>query len=322
MTNTHSTSTKARYFYKYRAFSPNTIQSLVADEIYFADPSSFNDPLDTKPCVEADLANDELQEVLRQLIEQKEVAIMRSAARSIGYRGPNTTSRIEDRSRRRAKAMIDELKYQATNPDWTGTEEEALRFYLTNAIEVQLLQRYAKGIYCLGTRSSCPLMWSHYGDQHRGLCIGYTVPERELTNLFKVEYRGSRLVQTSDVAAMLAGDSAAARTVDSAVLLKKAADWRYEREWRLFGERGRQSSPLELNSITFGMRCASTVQYAVVQALAEREREVKFYEMVEQRGSFALKRQKLDIDALSSGYPARALSLSEAFEDLNEGSWQ
>ena len=33
--------------YKYRAFSHHTLDMLVEDRLYFADPSTFNDPLDT-----------------------------------------------------------------------------------------------------------------------------------------------------------------------------------------------------------------------------------------------------------------------------------
>jgi len=313
-----SPKTKTLYLYKYRAFSPLSVQSLIADEVYFADPSSFNDPLDTKPCVEADLSNDELQEVLRELVERRASAAMRSAAKSIGYRGPNTTTRIEERSKRRAKAVLEDLKYHATDPHRSDTEEEALRWLLAREIEDELLKRYAKGIYCLGTRANCPLMWSHYGDQHRGLCIGYTVPGGEHANLFKVQYGGSRVVRTSDVAAMLAGDREAATAVDSAVLLKKAADWKYEREWRMLGERGSQRSPLELSSVTFGMRCADTVKHAVVKALDERDLAVKFYEMSEQRGSFVLRRRGLDLAELGASYPIRALSAPEGFEDIDE----
>jgi len=315
-----TTTSKTQYLYKYRAFSPLSVQSLVADEVFFADPSSFNDPLDTKPCVEADLPIAGLQDVLRALIERREVADMRSAAKSIGYRGPNTTTRIEERSKRRAKAVLDDLAYHATNRERSGTEEEAHRSLLAREIEDELLKRYSKGIYCLGTRASCPLMWSHYGDQHRGLCIGHTVPERELSNLFKVQYRGGRLVHTSLVAAMLAGDSEATKAVDAAVLLRKAVDWKYEREWRLLGPRGNQRSPLELSSVTFGMRCSSTVQHAVVRALEGRDQTVKFYVMREQRGSFTLKRRTLDLDDLSTRYPVRALSTLEGFEDVSEES--
>ncbi len=48
------TNTVPSLLYKYRHFDERTIELLCADTVYYADPSTFNDPLDTKPCVDAD----------------------------------------------------------------------------------------------------------------------------------------------------------------------------------------------------------------------------------------------------------------------------
>jgi hypothetical protein len=52
-----TTKSKARpkRVYKYRAFSELLAEALVLDQLFFADPSSFNDPLDARPTLEADL---------------------------------------------------------------------------------------------------------------------------------------------------------------------------------------------------------------------------------------------------------------------------
>lgn len=115
---------------------------------------------------------------------------------------------------------------------------------------------------------------------------------------------------------MLDGDSAARAQVDEAVLLRKAAEWRYEKEWRLIGLRGLHDSPLELEEIVFGMRCTSAVKYAVIKALEARHRRVRFFEIREQAGRFTLAKRVLDIDELASSYPRRARSVHEAFEDV------
>jgi hypothetical protein len=86
------------------------------------------------------------------------------------------------------------------------------------------------------------------------------VPAEIGEDLHKVKYGGSRLVPTSKVIAMLNGDGDARREVDEAILLRKAASWRYEREWRLIGQRGLQDSPLELEEVIFGMRCKESVK--------------------------------------------------------------
>ena len=127
-------------------------------------------------------------------------------------------------------------------------------------------------------------MWSHYGDQHRGICAGYSVPGPAARNLFPVTYGGSRNVKASDVAAMDA-DPAARQRVDEAALLRKAPDWKYEEEWRLIGNRGSQDSPLELEEVIFGMRCPSTVRFAIVRALENRGRDIQFFEVPHPHGT-------------------------------------
>ena len=161
-------------------------------------------------------------------------------------------------------------------------------------------------------------MWSHYGDQHRGICIGYSVPERSKGDVHQVEYGGSRLVLASDVAAMLDGDDDARSKVDKAVLMRKAENWAYEQEWRMIGRRGTQNSPLEMEEIIFGMRCKPSAKYTIMKALECRERPVKFYELREERGTFTLRKDALSYDdELFVHFPKRYLSIVEGFEGIS-----
>lgn len=288
------------------------MDALVDDQLFFADPSNFNDPLDSKPTLSTDLDGDALADILTRLVEQRVSAEMSAAAKTIKYHGPKTLNHIALHSRRRAEQMIAEVRYAATNPDYEV--DDPARFLFGQYIEDELLRRYDKGIVSLAERSDCPLMWSHYGDQHKGVCIGYSVPDSAAADLHKITYGGSRLIEASAVAAMLDGDDDARRRVDEAVLTRKAIDWRYEREWRLVGSRGPQDSPLELEEVVFGMRCSHTVKFAIVRALERRRRPVKFYEIRERRGRFLLGRYVLDTDELSVSLPRRALELRDFFE--------
>ncbi len=74
--------------YKYRGFSDRVLDMLVMDDLFFADPSSFNDPLDTKPNLEADLPIVDLEAVLTRLVVERTKAEMTKAAKSIRYTGP------------------------------------------------------------------------------------------------------------------------------------------------------------------------------------------------------------------------------------------
>lgn len=314
--NPSSVAKRPARLYKYRAVTTLTIESVVDDKIFFADPRTFNDPLDTKPIVDADLDIHALEDVLSKLVISRSAGAMKAAALSIGYPGPRTLEHIDRRGLSQVKRLLQNIAYNATDPDRYGTEEDAHMRLLTRAIQDELLSQYDRGIFSMAARSDCPLMWSHYGDEHRGLCLGFSVPHSAMERLYQVQYGGSRLVSASRVAAMMSCDEGARREVDAAVLARKARDWRYEREWRLVGDKGLRDSPLELEEVTFGMRCSSSVRYAFVKALEGRDKGVRLFEMCEQRGDFKLKRRPFTGEEIAVGYPRRALSALEGFEDV------
>lgn len=305
-----------RRLFKYRAFTPLSLELLLADQVFFADPGTFNDPLDTRPRLEADLNNSELQALLIRLAETRFSMELKAAARSMRSEGERTQAYIKSRSQSLAQALADEAEYQASDPSYEVSLEEARTQVLRFAIERELLKRYEKGILSLASRHNCPLMWSHYGDQHRGICLGYSVPAG-VTDLHRVRYGGSRRVLASDVKDMVNGDKNARLRVDEGVLLRKAQSWRYEREWRLIGSRGLHDSPLELEEVIFGLRCPDVVRHSIARALSGRGREVKLLSIEEKPGTFLLKQAALDEQELLLAYPRRALDIAGAFFDLD-----
>ena len=268
--------------YKYRDLTAHTLDMVVGDKLHFANPGTFNDPLDTRPSLEDDVDLGELQRILRILIERSTAAEMLAGAKAMKLEDSTTTDWIEKHSCRQAEARVAEMEDGPTEtPDYSET---GLSSRFRYRIELELLRRYEKGIVSLAERDDCPLMWSHYGDQHRGICLGYSVPESAAEDVYKVAYGGDRLVKASDIGAMLDGDDEAGARVDTAVMLRKAERWAYEREWRLIGRRGTGGSPLELEEVIFGMKCMDSAKYAIMRAMEKRSRSVKFHEMCEERG--------------------------------------
>ena len=296
--------------YKYRAFSNLSMAMLVEDTLFFADPSTFNDPLDTKPRLKADLATPALEAVLEKLMVTRLEAELSAAAKIIQYRGPKTLEHIARRSQSTFANRLADIRYNATDPD--NAFEDPLGYSLERHIETEVLRRYEKGIVAFAERSDCPLMWSHYGDQHRGFCIGYGASD--VVGLHKVKYGGLPILKASLVQAMLAGGDRAQSQVDAAVLLRKAKDWAYEREWRLIGQRGSQDSLLEMTEVVFGLRCPTAVQFTIIRALAGRSREVAFFAIHPRPGTFELLKSPLDIDDVCRGWPRRAADYN--FDDV------
>jgi len=292
---------------------------LVADAIYFADPSTFNDPLDAKPTLKTDLPADELANILTQLVEQRVSAEMTAVAKTIKYQGPKTLDHIARHSRKTAAQLIDTARYNASDSDLTAHDRE--QFVFGQHIEGELLRRYEKGIFSLAERPECPLMWSHYGDQHKGICLGYSVPNDASAQPHQVDYFGRRQIRASVVAAMLKGEADAQHEVDKTALLRKAHAWNYEKEWRLIGKRGQHDSMLELKEVVFGMRCSSSVIYAVVKALEERSRDVRFYEIREKNNTgYSLQKRVLNVDELKASYPRCNRDIIDSFSEIENSS--
>jgi len=205
--------------------------------------------------------------------------------------------------------------YNATDPEYEVSEEEAEMSLLTHQIREELLRHYERGVCCFSTVFNSALLWSHYGDEHRGICIGYDLKRIPRPTLHQVVYGGDRTIWTSALdAAFLQKDLRAIEAVDRDVLLRKAPGWRYEREWRLIGSKGVQDSCLRLSDVTFGLRCPEAVKHSVIRALDGRE-EVSFYEIYEQECTFRLSRRMVQIDELQSWFPRTARSGAEIFNE-------
>lgn len=306
-----------RRLYKYRPFNNLTLEMLVVDKLFFADPSSFNDPLDSRPTLNIDCSVEDLEVAARKLISARFRAELTIAAKTIKYRGPKTMEHIEKLVRLQETQIINDIRYNATNPayDEEGVDDP-YSLLLGDLVQEELLRQYGKGIVSLAERATCPLMWSHYGDQHHGICIGYSVPIDVAIDVHRVCYGGDRSVSASDVLKMVQKDEDARKRVDAAVLFRKARDWRYEKERRLIGLRGLRDSLLELEEITFGIRCKDAVKYAVRSALEGRSRAVRFYEMHEVPGTFKLKRYAFENEQMDTWFPRRARGVHEAFQSV------
>jgi hypothetical protein len=84
------------------------------------------------------------------------------------------------------------------------------------------------GMICFSRDWHNPVQWSHYADRHRGICLGFDVPDAQLV---RVTYSAKRLVADAD---RLAADQPPDPAMINRVLSTKYSHWRYEQEVRHF----------------------------------------------------------------------------------------
>ncbi len=314
--------TQPKKVYRYQAISARTIESLCRDTLYFADPAVFNDPLDCKPSVVSDSDRATLRMVLSELIKRRVASETRAALafRNAQLQGEKAKAHANLSGEQAAQRELANIEYNATNPEFEVSKEEAECWLLTSEIQREILKQYDRSLCCFSATFKNSLLWSHYADQHRGVCIGYGLARVPKPKLHKVVYGGSRSVKTSLIArVLLENDNEAQDLLDRDVLLRKAPSWRYEREWRLLGNRGVQDSSLELADVTFGLRCPAALKHALVSTLEPRAATMKFFEMHELSGTFKLKRKLLDTDELRVYFPNIARSGEEIFGPAKSG---
>jgi hypothetical protein len=183
--------------YNYQRFSKWTLKTLVKDELYFSDPSSFNDPFDCNPTVISDSEIDTLRRILESLICRRVKSETIASLNRANLKGEKSTKYAEKVGQQAAQNELQNIKYNATNPDYEGSDNENECLLLIQSIERELLKRYDRGVCCFSTSFKNPLLWSHYGDKHNGICIGYNLERNPLPIIEKVEYRRNRVITTS-----------------------------------------------------------------------------------------------------------------------------
>ena len=73
-----------------------------------------------------------------------------------------------------------------------------------------------------------PVLWAHYANSQKGLCIGFDVPEERI---YEVLYESMRL-KREEIAAKLAKPGATANDVRQ--VFAKSTHWSYEKEFRIW----------------------------------------------------------------------------------------
>jgi hypothetical protein len=156
------------------------------------------------------------------------------------------------------------------------------------------------GVLCFSRSWSNPVLWSHYGDRHHGVCLGFDVPDHALT---EVDYQLERFTANDGNRS----DETSVKELADKLLTTKFEHWRYEDEVRVVlrlegmkPESGlffvRFSSDLRLREVISGPR--SALSLADVRALlTEEDRNVTLTQGRLAFGSFKVVKNKAAKDA-------------------------
>lgn len=188
--------------YHWQCYDRERLRTFLRDRtIYCSNPANFNDPWDCKPHFNTELLE---QPVEHQRHVQWAVDICRQY---------NPMMSAEDINHMEAKLLSDP-QFLAATLNQTSKD-------MRTAFSAQYR------VYCLGPDVGNLLMWSHYADSHKGICLEFSTRNEVMCCPLRIKYFNEfpimRLYSTDEAETLLP-------------LLTKANVWEYEDEYRIIAQ--------------------------------------------------------------------------------------
>lgn len=225
--------------FKYRSLNKGTFDMLLNQSIYFNNPSNFNDPLEFY--------------ISDKTIHKSVDGQMYTAMEATGVR-------------------INKLEYQEVY-DYTYN---MVRSFI-DGTRNELLN--SRGACCFSRTNLSHLLWSHYSDGHRGVCVEYRddiAVSDGFDKRIDIEYPEAPFPFPFDSKGHPDG-----AMLNQLLLKTKHIDWNYEKEIRIYTDR-KKSVFLKKNAISsiyFGIRMDAESRGAIAQAVRAHNPDARYYEM-------------------------------------------
>lgn len=252
--------------YRFRSNTDYTIKALRNDEIWGSNIWEFNDPYECVPfcdfsklhrILNEEMAFDQVQTVIRVLKSEKipENVVRVFGKTAIDHLIHEVSDAYDPESFRQAYEVI---KRQIIQNASENLDELIPEFF-----EGILWEESRRYIACFCEENDSSLMWGHYANGHRGLCLEYDFSKivkpcasecqqsYQCNNLLlspsiaPVVYKTKRQDATAHMLTLLQMIQEDKQNVSRGIyrrdmlliakcLLTKSCDWSYEKEWRIF----------------------------------------------------------------------------------------
>ena len=258
-----------KVLYKYRDWRDGFHKkNLSHNEVFFASPSSLNDPFDCKIPIRFDKAN--RQEAFKM------------ALRIIKHEHPTFD---DEEHRRLAKEVVEKEKWK-----------DPINIEAQTEFQRQKINRDF-GVCSFSKRRNINLVWTHYGAHHYGFCIGLNITHLidEIKNRI---FLSTGLIidpyPVNYVKKFPYIDAFEGSNVDNliTVLTTKAIPWKYENEFRLILINGTNQavrlSDHVIEEVIFGIRMKDDHKEEIIQILKTKKNKVQLFQAKLAENSFKI----------------------------------
>lgn len=279
-----------KLFYKYQPANYNLFENLKNKQLYFRDPRSYNDPLDSK---------------------------VKGYLKATRKKWKDYINKIHPPPRPEFKQLAD-ITIDIYLMDGTLSKEENLLVQENPNDRID----YCPLTCCLSEESDNILMWSHYANGHKGVCLSFKSkykpkpklrrkPEYQLTvnsefsPVFPIEYKLDRPEPINLVDDFLANYSHLSDSLLFDFLLTKSPCWSYEKEYRMFLTEPEIQNKVsfekeELEGIIFGLRVNYGDARTITKIIEKHYYDIpiKFYKTQISENKYTLEKIEIDNDEI------------------------
>lgn len=258
---------KNKYLYKYYSLSPATLNTVTEGNLYFASPPQFNDPFDGLCNFDIDFN----YIIFNRYLERNNIKYTK-AEKDLKF--------IKELKR------INNIKERGINKFY----EEARSQYR---------------IFCTSATNNNTLMWSHYGDSHKGICLGFKTSVGNNSNYLKFKNDDKNLVKVNALPINYIRKNASIpsynryREDDSFLFqqfLNKTDDWKYEEEYRFIFNTNNNNANFvkielsQLDKIIFGLNTTlETINDTINKIEKINSNKITYSKMEQKNNTYELK---------------------------------
>ena len=252
-----------RSLFKYMPINANTLGCIIKNEYWFSKPTFFNDPLDCG----IQLLNNINQKTLATIIHA-DITRQELKNKKTNQSQYETTQKLKDFLKK-----IESNEY--TNSDQLYEDFQSIA---TQAIENYSRDIQGIGILSLSEINDNILMWSHYAEQHQGVCLELERSEDNIlsnnNNTLPIRYSIKKPLIT--LSEEVLGDEKLKKEIKRSLVFTKSVDWSYEREWRVLQTEGNtlQNINSPLKRIYFGVKTSDAHKKTIANIVSGRSIEL------------------------------------------------
>ncbi|HDY7526506.1 TPA: DUF2971 domain-containing protein [Vibrio vulnificus] len=274
--------------YKYRSTSKYSLEGLINNELFFATHEQFNDPFEFgNPAADLVQYNKNARVKLRELFDQNQLS-----RKDFLYLNSLVAKPSEETLIEREKTL-------------SRIREDIKKI----------------GVVCLSEVENNILMWSHYGEEHRGFCIEFYDLENHISSpcdvidvnyidqfedfndpellidFYMIMFCDNKHLPQREWEAKYKELGGQVSKYEESLLAKatignKYTDWAYEKEVRLVSKINGpiKYDPRAIKSITFGLRMSESDKRTIMNICdCDNKRHINFKQAIRQESSYGLK---------------------------------